>query len=383
MSDQQERPLSRRELREREGWLAEDANLESPAVETEPIVVHDPAAVPETASIPTLGPDGQPLSRRQLRELWLAQEEAAQAEAVQAEAVQAAEVPETEQAAASELVLDTEPDSDTDVVDEVESEHKPIPAPKQRGFSFPWNKAPKEEPLTESSDETASEPELSADAEPQEKPEAEPEAETATEAETETEPAPAPYVFPDVSPLPESRSIFDHQETPAAGFTPTTEITTPSEPGAFDDIITRAVADEGAASPTNTSALILPVMPDTTEISGTLNETGEILLTGSIELPKDLVETGGHSQLLDPVDAHEAVVLGHEVHEVVAQEMDQTTQPVSASRAVSAQASHNAIVSPAPKRDSKLPLILAVSAGGLLVTVVAVFVWAASTGQLG
>ena len=405
MSNEQERPLSRRELRERQGWAAEDAEAAVNAPETELVIVHDPSAVPETASIPTVGPDGQPLSRRQIRELWLAEEQAARA----AEAASQSTVIEDE----PEIELDTRPDLEQDVVDEIVTEHDPIPAPQERGFSFPWSRKSKEDvgnapavlepeqpvadaPISDDNslgaavvaaeplaDDVLSEPEPEPTPELEAEPEPEPEPEPVPGPEPEPEPEPAPYVFPDVSPLPESRSIFDYQATPAVGFTPTTEIDSESDTGAFDDIITRAVADEGAASPTNTAALILPVMPDTTDLSGALNETGEIVITGAIELPRDLVETGGHAQLLDTVDAHEAVVLGHEVHEVVAFEAENPTQPVSATRAVSAQASNNAIVSATPKRESKLPLIIASSAGGLLVIVVGVFVWAASTGMLG
>lgn len=459
MSDEQERPLTRRELRAREGWGSQDADaapegIDVAALEFEQSLTVEVQPPTTTSSIPVVGPDGRLLSRRELRELWAAEEAAAQAanttnvdapavpdEAIAAEANQLVDI-ESDAAAPvepEEVELDVAADFDGDVVDEVATEHDPLPAPQHKGFRFPWSKkrdsapeedadahpvdsdgalaagagvavassvisdieseseddpvgerAPGSEVEAESERDSNVEPEASPEVvavdqpEPEPEPEAgpvEPEAPEAA-ADASVKPVVTEYSFPEVSPDPESRSIFDQHTTGTIGFVPTTEITDPSETGAFDDIITRAVADEGAASPTNTAALILPTLPDTTDLSGALNETGEIVITGSIELPKTLGETGGHIELHDTLDPHEAVVLGHDVHDVVL-EAENHTQPVSASRAVSAQASNNAIVSPVSQGDSKLPLILAVSAGGLIVVVAAVFIWAASTGLFG
>lgn len=458
MSDEQERPLSRRELREREGWQAQDVEADSPVAHTpefDQALVAESVPVTTTSSIPVIGPDGRIMTRRELRELWAAEEAAAAAadkpeeadvaaEADVAEAPTEAENPAEAEGTAtaeaeaksdtegspttsadSDIELDTAADRDAEVVDETETEHEPLPAPEHKGFRFPWSKktavdedvnddesglasgagtvaaataataalvtggANAETQVDADADaEAQAETEADTRADEEHLPEAQGELETQPDGESSPEPEAAveteikTYSFPEVSPEPESRSIFDHQTTGTIGFVPTTEITDPSETGAFDDIITRAVADEGAASPTNTAALILPVLPDTADLSGAFNETGEIVITGSIELPKSLGETGGHLALHDTLDPHEAAVLGHDVHDVVV-ETQSNTQPVSATRAVSAQASNNAIVSPISKGDSKLPIILAISAGGLVVLVAAVFIWAASTGLFG
>lgn len=431
MSNEQERPLSRRELREREGWAAQDAEADSPHASTSDIdqaLATDSVPTTTTSSIPVIGPDGRMLTRRELRELWAAEEAAALAAATAetTEAVEPAETvepfaeiapaaeseepsedvaakvatePESLSAVEPAIALDTVADRDEEVINDVVTEHEPLPAPEHKGFRFPWSKT-KPSDQDGAGDDSVTQVEVSSSvvgavaagtvaaeaaassaaieehAEPVDQPE--PTSEPVVEAEAEVK----TYSFPEVSPDPESRSIFDQHTTGTIGFVPTTEITDPSETGAFDDIITRAVADEGAASPTNTAALILPTLPDTTDLSGALNETGEIVITGSIDLPRTLGETGGHIELHDTLDPHEAVVLGHDVHDVVL-EAENHTQPVSATRAVSAQASNNAIVSPVSKGDSKLPLILAISAGGLVVVVAGVFIWAASTGLFG
>jgi hypothetical protein len=139
------------------------------------------------------------------------------------------------------------------------------------------------------------------------------------------------------------------------------------------------VADEGAASPTNTSALILPTLPENSALAGALNETGEIIITGSIELPKTLGETGGHISLHEAIDPHEAAVLGHDFHEI-AYEPDSDSKPIAAKSAVSAQSEPTTLVGSSSAGPSRLPMILAITAGSLVVVVAGVFVWAASTG---
>lgn len=419
------RTLSRRELREHEGWVSADAEASDDSHPvSEPIILLDPANVPETASIPIIGEDGQPLSRRQLRELWLAEAAAAEAVSVVDEEVrpepevtaepegagksdasfaEAAVLVQIDEEFVEDVELDTAPDTDDDVIDEIATDEKPVAAPKSTGFKFPWKRAGAAAAITAAASVAADSVEAAAAAHQssQDAPESsdpvsdatqpvdaadsetvdaanETDLETRTEPETEVK----AYTFPEVSPLPESRSIFDTQSTPTIGFTPSTSIESSEDSGAFDDLITRAVADEGAASSTNTAALILPVMPDTTDISGSLNETGEIFITGSIELPKSLGETGSHEALIDNLDAHEAAVLGHDVHEINMQP-ESTNEPVSAARAISALDSKNAIVSSAPPKNKKLPMVLAISAGSVIVVVAGVVVWAVSTGLFG
>ncbi|SJN11374.1 Vegetative cell wall protein gp1 precursor (Hydroxyproline-rich glycoprotein 1) [Leucobacter sp. 7(1)] len=184
------------------------------------------------------------------------------------------------------------------------------------------------------------------------------------------------YSFPDIAPPEEWRSVFDDPATRtqpgSAG---------PEAGGDFDDLISRAVAQEGATASSNTSALILPAMPeDTGGLTGPLGGTGELYVTGSLKLPKSLGETGGHSSLHDSIEFDP--ITG------AATEDPQTTgqgpAPVSARHAVSARMDSSIpVVAKPTKERSKLPLVLSLTGGGLLVAVVALGVWGASNGMFG
>lgn len=197
----------------------------------------------------------------------------------------------------------------------------------------------------------------------------------------EEAPALAEYSFPDIAPLEEERSVFDDPSTTTLTSIPDplTQQTGVDTSADFDDLISHAVAAEVSGS--NTGALILPAMPDTGDLTGALNDTGEIYITGSIELPKSLGETGGHARLFDTVETSD----DHFAEDLGASTDDATdgTAPVSATRAISAQASNNAIVTPATTKGNKLPLILSISGGGLLLAVIGLFIWGASNGMFG
>lgn len=152
----------------------------------------------------------------------------------------------------------------------------------------------------------------------------------------------------------------------------------PSEPaGDFDDIISRAVAAEGVT--TSSNALILPLMPESSDLKGALNETGEIYITGSIELPRSLGETGGHASLHDTVDNLDSVLGDLEAQDVAPDD----TRPIAASQAISAQASNNSLVTPATKSGGRLPVVLFITAGGLVVGIVGLVIYGSTSGLFG
>lgn len=189
--------------------------------------------------------------------------------------------------------------------------------------------------------------------------------------------APQAYTFPDIAPLDDGISVFDN---------PASRGVSGKEPGSvgengggFDDIISRAVAQEGAASASSSSALILPAMPESGQLAGRLGETGELYITGSIELPRSLGETGGHASLLDSVEADPLDELGFADRAASAGGI----APVSAARAVSARATLGPVVTEAQKEKSKLPVVLIATGGGLVVAVVALLVWGATSGMFG
>lgn len=241
---------------------------------------------------------------------------------------------------------------------------------------------PEVEPEAQTEPDAPAEPEI----------QAEPEIEAETVVEAEAAPAAAAedfeahdyappsqgYSFPDIAPLDEGQSIFDD---PALQVMNAQGAQTGPDTGdgrGFDDLITRAVAQEGAASSTNTSALILPSMPETDGLSGPLGETGELFVTGSFELPKSLSETGGHAALHDSVEADPLDELG--VAEATPTGM---MAPVSASRAVSARSVQGALVAEATKDKSKMPVVLIATGGVLVLGAAGLIVWAAASGLFG
>ena len=208
-----------------------------------------------------------------------------------------------------------------------------------------------------------------------------PEAPAAPEAEQTPAPdtAPAPqsartgYSFPDIVPLDDGMSVFDDPAVHRARMGQTGS-------GDFEDLITRAVAQEGAVSTTNTSALILPSMPETGDLTGPLGATGDLFLTGSIELPKSLGETGGHAAMHDSIDVDAA----DEVSREAAPSDPHGAAPVSAARAVSARSAHSvAVVNENTRGTKTLPIILMSAGGVLLIGVVGLLIWGASNGMFG
>ncbi|TCK59140.1 hypothetical protein [Curtobacterium sp. PhB136] len=117
---------------------------------------------------------------------------------------------------------------------------------------------------------------------------------------------------------------------------------------------------------TRTNAIILPnsALADPT---GALNATGEVILTGSIDLPASLSSTGSHR----PID-------GAEVDRLLEQHDEQPetdASPVRASRAVSSHTSTRQVVLAAAKpKESRVPVVLAVTVGSVCVAAAAVIV---------
>ncbi|MBE7162511.1 MAG: hypothetical protein INR72_14825, partial [Williamsia herbipolensis] len=122
----------------------------------------------------------------------------------------------------------------------------------------------------------------------------------------------------------------------------------------------RRVAD------TNTNAIVMPNSA-LGDVTGALNATGEVIITGSIDLPKSLSSTGSHR----PID-------GAEVDRLLEQQDEQPetdASPVRASRAVSSHTSTRQVVLAAAKpKESRTPLVLGITAGGLCVAAIAVVV---------
>ncbi|MBO1741111.1 hypothetical protein [Leifsonia sp. TF02-11] len=148
--------------------------------------------------------------------------------------------------------------------------------------------------------------------------------------------------------------------TPPTGHWSTAaELEDESEP-----ITSRNVGHSTAATTTN--ALILPSLPQA-DATGPLTSTGEILVTGSIDLPRTLGATGAHDRI-DSSDIDR--LLDGEENEFNTSEV----APVRASRAISTHTSTRGVIAPPKKRGNTLPVVLMVTAGVLAVGVIGLLI---------
>lgn len=130
----------------------------------------------------------------------------------------------------------------------------------------------------------------------------------------------------------------------------------------FDQFMSRGVGAGGI--PTTTNALILPSIPQQGTASGPLASTGEILITGSFDLPRSLGSTGAHPNHFDSSE------MDHMLDQLDEGGLNSNVAPVSASRAVSTHTSTRGVMTPPQKRGASLPTVLAVTAAVLGVGVV-------------
>jgi hypothetical protein len=131
----------------------------------------------------------------------------------------------------------------------------------------------------------------------------------------------------------------------------------------FENTISRRI---GSGSAT-TNALVLPTADR--DIRGALTGTGEVMLTGSIDLPTTLSSTGATDRV-----EHESLDMLFDAndHEIVATD----SAPVRAIRAVSTHnTGHGVTHTQKPKGNKSLTILLFV-AGGLAIATIAVFVTA-------
>ncbi|MGI9825166.1 hypothetical protein [Agromyces sp. Marseille-Q5079] len=185
--------------------------------------------------------------------------------------------------------------------------------------------------------------------------------------------------MPPASAMP--RQPIQHQEAaasaaeqPIAAAKPvghwTSQLDAPVEAQPYDQVLSRGGVGRGV--PTTTNALILPALPDHTGIPAPLADNGEIIVTGSIDLPRSYGATGVHPSQIDSSDVDR---LFDQVEDGAS-----AGAPVSATRAISTQSAAKAVMAPPSKEGMNMPLVLAVTAGVLALGVVATLVVGALTG---
>jgi len=120
----------------------------------------------------------------------------------------------------------------------------------------------------------------------------------------------------------------------------------------FDDVITSGVEEAHLRSIDSTgsatgSMLVVPVVPSAADMTGPLNATGEILLTGSIDLPRGLGSTGQIEGRFDGSDIDRML----DQHDSDTRS-DSGVAPVAATRAISTHAPSAAPNIVPPKKTS-------------------------------
>ncbi|MBF4573351.1 hypothetical protein ITJ64_12565 [Herbiconiux sp. VKM Ac-1786] len=143
-------------------------------------------------------------------------------------------------------------------------------------------------------------------------------------------------------------------------------------PSSFDDLISlRNTAATNSIS--TTSALVLPTVPGSGDVGTALDETGEVIITGSIDLPKSFGSLGAPASGLESND------LDTLLERSEAEQSGSDVAPVSASRAISTNTSSTSLIAPPKRARANAPVVLAITAGVLAVGVVglllAVFVF--------
>jgi hypothetical protein len=133
-----------------------------------------------------------------------------------------------------------------------------------------------------------------------------------------------------------------------------------------DDIETTISRRIGSGS-TATSALVLPSIPNGTDIRGPLTSTGEIMLTGSIDLPRNLSATG-QSDRFDRGAIDELFDLNDS--EVISTD----SSPVRAIRAVSTHTSGHGVTHTQKPKGTRALTALLIAASSMAVVVAGLLV---------
>jgi hypothetical protein len=145
----------------------------------------------------------------------------------------------------------------------------------------------------------------------------------------------------------------------------TTQLGLEDETEPYENTINRTV---GSGSPT-TSALVLPAIPGGADIRGPLTSTGEIMLTGSIDLPHSFSSSGAtvrfdHDGIDALFDASDAEVISTD------------SQPVRAIKAVSTHNSGQGVIHTQKPKGTRALTALVIAAASMAVIVVGLLVTA-------
>lgn len=118
------------------------------------------------------------------------------------------------------------------------------------------------------------------------------------------------------------------------------------------------------SGPITTSALVIPTVPQASNIIAPFGSTGEVLITGTINLPPSMGTTGAHPARYDHSDIDAMIDAAD--RDLV----EGDSAPVRAIRAVSTHTSpRDVIMAKRPSDGNRLPMALAITAGAMMVSV--------------
>ncbi len=123
-----------------------------------------------------------------------------------------------------------------------------------------------------------------------------------------------------------------------------------------------------------TSALVLPSVPDPGGILNARTATGEILVTGTIDLPKSLGQTGAHPSIVDNSD--------YEDDPLDSQVAAPDSAPIRAIRAISTNTSTRGVIETTKPQGTRMLTAVIVVASVLCVGLVGLLVFAFASGKL-
>jgi hypothetical protein len=140
----------------------------------------------------------------------------------------------------------------------------------------------------------------------------------------------------------------------------------------YENTLSRTVGSNTSAI--TTSALVLPSVPQPDSMLGSLTSTGEILVTGSINLPRSLGSTGAHPDRVDNSD--------YEEDPFDSQVAAPDSAPVRAIRAISSNTSTRGVIENKKPQGNRLLTVGIIVASALAVGLLGVLVVALATGKL-
>ncbi len=143
------------------------------------------------------------------------------------------------------------------------------------------------------------------------------------------------------------------------------DVTVSGQHRPIDELVSRDLSAGGM--PTTTNALILPAIPQPASGSMPLDATGEVLITGSIDLPRSLGSTGQHPNTFDSSE------MDHMLDQLDESAPESSVAPVSASKAVSSHASTRGVMTPPKSHAISVPTVLSVTGAVLAIGVLALF----------